>query len=232
MVGSILMIGAGGLGCAALLALLDSPKSSALDQIVLVDPDQTELSNLHRQILYCMDDLDSAKAERAAGFMRNRRQDLHIQPVVKRLEGVEEIMALAVGCDLILDGSDNFTTRFQANDAAIALGTPLVHGAAIGYTGQLMTIFPGRSSCLRCLFHGPPTTENGSSCRSEGVLGPLVGEIGWLMAIEAVKILWQEGTPLSNQLLTIDANTGRRRNVSVRRRIDCLGCADVGKTIK
>jgi molybdopterin/thiamine biosynthesis adenylyltransferase len=225
---TILLIGAGGLGCAVAMALLTSPRELALEKIIVVDPDQVELSNLHRQLLYTMDDLSSAKAEKAAEYMGRERPEFKIQPIVQHLGGVEEIVTQAEGCGLIIDGSDNYATRFSANDAALKLGIPLIHGAAIGYKGQLMTVVPGRSACLRCLFYGPPATQE-ASCRSEGVIGPLVGEVGWLMAIEVVKILWGDGAPLTDRLLTIDANSQRRHTLPFNRRAGCTGC---GETIK
>ena len=208
------------------MALLTSPKEAALGKVVIVDHDQTELSNLHRQIIYTMDDIGKAKATQSAKFMRSLRPDLEIKPVKKKLQTVQDITDQAKGAALIIDGSDNFTTRFQANDAALQLGIPLIHGAAIGFNGQLMTVIPGYSACLRCIFYGPPTGQE-ASCRSDGVLGPLVGEVGWLMAIEVIKILFLEGAPLSNQLLTIDANRQRRRTVPLKRRVDCSGCGDI-----
>ncbi|MBF0192985.1 MAG: HesA/MoeB/ThiF family protein [Magnetococcales bacterium] len=222
----ILLIGAGGLGSSVIMALIANPKGAPLGEIVIVDPDQTELSNLHRQIIYTMDDIGLSKAERTAKYVSLQRPDLKITPIVKRLQSVEEITAQAQDAALIIDGSDNFITRFDANDASLQLGIPLVHGAAIGFRGQLMTVIPGVSACLRCIFYGPPAGQE-ANCRSEGVLGPLVGEVGWLMAIEAIKILFEEGTPISNQLLTIDANRQRRRTTPLKRRYECSGCGNI-----
>jgi molybdopterin-synthase adenylyltransferase len=223
---TILLIGAGGLGSSVAMALLKSPKGTALGKIVIVDPDQTELSNLHRQIVYTMDDIGLDKSVQTAKFMEEKRPDLKLESVVKRLQTVHEIIAQAQGAALIIDGSDNFITRFEANDAALQMGIPLIHGAAIGYRGQLMTVIPGYSACLRCIFYGPPAGQE-ASCRSDGVLGPLVGEVGWLMAIEAIKILFCHGNPLNNQLLTIDAHRQRRRTIPLKRRVECSGCGDI-----
>ncbi len=221
------MIGAGGLGCATVLALLAQPKISGLDRIILVDPDQVELSNLHRQVLFTMEDLGADKVQCVAQQVEKSRADWQVVPVVRRLQGVGDIVAMADGCELIVDGSDNVTTRFEANDAALQRSIPLVHGAAIGFRGQLMTLLPGQSACLRCLFYGPPATE-GASCRSDGVLGPLVGEVGWLMAMEVVKILTQQGAPLLNRLLTIDGQKQRRHTVPLQKRAGCTGCGNLG----
>lgn len=217
------------MGCAVSMALLDSPRIAAgggkLAKIILVDPDCSELSNLHRQIIFTQEGLGLAKAMQAAEFIQRYRSDIEVQPVVARLESVDEIISLAQGSALIVDGSDNFTTRFHANDASLSLGTPLVHGAAIGFSGQLMTVFPGRSACLRCIFHSPPTAGL-ASCRSEGVLGPLVGEVGWLMAMEVIKIIHGEGSSYKDRLLTIDAVKQRRHQLTLCRRAGCSGCGD------
>ncbi|MBF0382682.1 MAG: HesA/MoeB/ThiF family protein [Magnetococcales bacterium] len=223
MPNKILLIGAGGLGSSVIMALQASPKGSALGKVVIVDPDQTELSNLHRQIIYTMDDIGKPKAVQGANYIGSNRSDLKIKGVVKRLQSVAEIKKQAKNCSIILDGSDNFTTRFHANDAALEMGIPMIHGAAIGHRGQIMTVIPGHSACLRCIFYSPPKGQE-ASCRSDGVLGPLVGEIGWLMAIEAIKLLSSQGASLGNKLLTVDANRQRRRTVPLQRRADCQGC--------
>ncbi|MBF0627217.1 MAG: HesA/MoeB/ThiF family protein [Magnetococcales bacterium] len=210
---AILLIGAGGLGCAVALALVQALPAGC--RLTLADPDRIALSNLHRQILYHTHDLGQLKVTQAALRLSENRADLTITPLVTRLDTPETIGALARQHTVTLDGSDNFTTRFAANDAAIRFGFPLIHGAASGFAGQLMTIDPGRSACLRCLFTAPPTVE-GTTCQNEGVIGPLVGEVGWLMALETVKLLTQTGQPLWNRLLTLNALTGKRRAVLLR----------------
>ncbi|MBF0448406.1 MAG: HesA/MoeB/ThiF family protein [Magnetococcales bacterium] len=219
----ILMIGAGGLGCAVALALADKPKESRSLQITWADPDRVALSNLHRQVLYTQADLNLEKSVCGAEWLASQTSTICVKPVVRRLECVEEIATLAQTCELIVDGSDNYATRFQANDAAVQLKIPLIHGAVIAAQGQLMTILPGQSACLRCLFYAPPELGE-TSCRSEGVIGPLVGEIGQLMALEVIKIVNRIGMPLTDRLLTIDYNRQRRREISLQKRDDCLGC--------
>ncbi|MBF0271242.1 MAG: HesA/MoeB/ThiF family protein [Magnetococcales bacterium] len=207
----VLLIGAGGLGCAAALALA----GAGVRRITLADPDTVALSNLHRQILYHTADAGAKKVDQATRRLAETTPGLSVAGVCVRLDTPEAIGQAARGHAVTLDASDNFTTRFAANDAAIRFGFPLVHGAATGFAGQLMTIDPGRSACLRCLFTAPPAAE-GPTCQNEGVLGPLVGEVGWLMALEAVKLLEQIGQPLWNRLLTIHALTGKRRAVPLR----------------
>ncbi|MBF0448451.1 MAG: HesA/MoeB/ThiF family protein [Magnetococcales bacterium] len=227
----ILMIGAGGLGCAVALALADKPIKSRPLKITWADPDRVALSNLHRQVLFTQADLNLEKSVRAAEWLANQNTTICVKPVVRRLESVEEIATLAQGCELIVDGSDNYATRFQANDAAVQLKTPLIHGAVIATQGQLMTILPGQSACLRCLFYESPDLGE-ASCRSEGVIGPLVGEIGQLMALEVNKIVNCVGKPLTDRLLTVDYSRQRRREISLQKRNDCLGCQSSLSKIK
>lgn len=213
----VLLIGAGGLGSAVALGLSLAP----ISRLGIADPDTIALSNLHRQILYQNDDIGSDKVTRLGKQLVKLSPDLQIDLYPQRLDTQELIATHAQGYAVIVDGSDNFTTRFAANDAAIQGGFPLVHGAATGFMGQLMTIAPGHSACLRCLFTAPPTLT-GPTCQNEGVLGSLVGEVGWLMAMEAVKLLKGNGHPLWNQLLTINALTGKRRTLTLRPNPECL----------
>ncbi|MEO5333986.1 MAG: HesA/MoeB/ThiF family protein [Magnetococcus sp. YQC-5] len=212
----VLLIGAGGLGCAVALALT----LGTLSRLGVVDSDQVSLSNLHRQILYRVDDIGRDKVTQVAESMRALSPQMEVNCHVRRLDSVEAIAELARGYAVIIDASDNFTTRFAANDAAIQTGITLVHGAAIGFRGQLMTIVPGSDACLRCLFGAPPV-EEGPTCQNQGVFGPLVGEVGWLMALEAIKLI-RGGHPLRNRMLTLDALSGKRRIVPVPPNPQCI----------
>ncbi|MBF0284455.1 MAG: HesA/MoeB/ThiF family protein [Magnetococcales bacterium] len=222
--GSAFLIGAGGLGVAAAEALA----LGGVARLTAADPDEVALSNLHRQACYTLDDVGRPKAERLGAYLASLRSDLVFTPLPLRLKSVEALVAAAAGHDILLDGSDNAATRFAANDAALALGIPLVHGAALGLRGQVMTILPGITACLRCLFESPPEAE-GPVCRDAGVLGPLAGEIGWRMGLEGIKLLRGEGRglPSVGRMTTVDLNRGRRRVVEVGRRPDCL-CQNTG----
>ncbi|MBF0425490.1 MAG: HesA/MoeB/ThiF family protein [Magnetococcales bacterium] len=214
-----LLIGAGGLGVAVALALA----GTSLRRLGVVDPDVVSLSNLQRQVLYRVSDLDQPKVACVVRHLRSRRPELEVVAHRARLEDAVAIAALARDYDLIVDGSDNFPTRFAANDAALLGGKVLVHGAATGFRGQVMSIVPKRSACLRCLFGGPPEVA-GPTCRTQGVLGSLVGEMGWLMALEAARWLRGERGVLVDRLLTVDVLAGQRRQVVLRRQEDCPGC--------
>jgi molybdopterin/thiamine biosynthesis adenylyltransferase len=216
--GSVLLLGVGGLGSAVAWALA----GSGIQRLGLVDDDTVSLSNLHRQILYRVSDLDKSKSTQAAQRVRQLAPALQVEIHTERLDQPEAIAERAKGYDLLIDGSDNFRTRFAANDAAVLHRFPLLHGAAIGQRGQLTLIPPGGQPCLRCLFEAPPAQEG--SCRSEGVWGALVGEVGWLMALEAIKWLKGIGEPLIGRLLTIDLESSRRRVVTWQVNPSCPVC--------
>ena len=219
MADGVLLIGVGGLGNAVVMALANM----GIPRLGLVDDDSIALSNLHRQILFQTADIGKSKVTTVRERAKALQEDWHIETYSCRLDTAETIAQLATDYRVVVDGSDNFTTRFAANDAAVSTGFPLVHGATIGTRGQLMTIAPGGHPCLRCLFGGPPTNTE-ATCRNEGVFGPLVGEVGWLMAMEAVKWIHGTGQPLFGQLLTIDALQAKRRTLSLRTNPDCSVC--------
>jgi molybdopterin/thiamine biosynthesis adenylyltransferase len=204
------LLGAGGLGCPAALALAEEK----LDlRLVIVDPDRVERSNLARQILYGEADLGRAKAEAAA-------QRVGAEARIARFEAATAGELLR-DADVLLDGTDDFQTRFLANDEAVRRGIPLVHGAALGWIGQLMTVLPGRTACLRCLFEGPP--QNAPTCAEAGVLAPLCGLVGAAMARAAVAVL--RGEPEGGILHRWEARGGTHRPLSLKRDPACVACA-------
>jgi len=207
---TVVLLGAGGLGCPAALALAEAK----LDlRLVIVDPDAVERSNLARQILYGDADLGLPKAEVAA-----RRAGGEAR--VARFEA-STAEALLRGADVLLDGTDDAATRFVANDEAVRRGIPLVHGAALGWTGQLFTVLPGRTACLRCLFEAPP--GNPPTCALAGVLAPLCGLVGAAMADAALKVL--RGEPDAGVLHRWDARRGTHRPLELKRDPGCAACS-------
>jgi molybdopterin/thiamine biosynthesis adenylyltransferase/molybdopterin converting factor small subunit len=214
------LLGMGGLGCPAALALAEAARALGLPlRLVLVDPDRVERGNLARQILYRDADVGRAKAEVAAERLSAL---IAAEPAVQRFERATAPGLLA-RADVLLDGTDDAATRFFANDAALAAGVPLVHGAALGWRGQILTILPGRTACLRCLFEGPPD-EGAPGCAQAGVLGPLCGVVGAAMAAEALAVLRGEPPRAASTLISWDARTGRERAVAVPRDPDCSAC--------
>jgi molybdopterin/thiamine biosynthesis adenylyltransferase len=204
------ILGVGGLGCPAALALKESGVPLRL---VLIDSDRVERSNLARQILFTGEDVGQPKAEVAARKLGDA------EARVVRFEGSTAADLLS-GCDVLLDGTDNFESRFLANDEAVARGIPLVHGAALGWSGQLLTILPGRSACLRCLFEGPP--KDMPTCAEAGVLAPLCGVVGAAMAKAALAVL--SGTAEAGVLHRWDALRGTHRPLQLQRDPGCAAC--------
>lgn len=215
------ILGVGGLGCPAALALSELQ----LDlRLVLVDPDRVDRSNLPRQILFRGEDVGAFKAEVAARRLRNA------EARVQRFDA-RTAMDLLRDADVLLDGTDDFETRFLANDLAMKHGIPLVHGAALGWTGHLLVVLPCRTGCLRCLFEGPPSPGSVPACAEAGVLSPLCGLVGTTMAGAAVQLLDEKKNiffpgpaPEPGVLYRWDARTGTERPLALRRDPGCAGC--------
>ena len=219
---SVLIVGVGALGCAAAEALADA----GIGRLGLVDPDNVERSNLHRQLLHRTTDLGRPKVESAAEKLAARYGAVALAPVMARLDD-RNADVLFAGHDCVVDATDGVATKFLVNDAAVRRGRPLVHGGIARFLGQLMTILPGRSACYRCLFGAPPDASDVPSCQEAGVLGSLAGTIGLLQAAEAIRYLTGTGTLLTDRLLTYDALTGRWRQVRLRRNPVCTACGAV-----
>jgi adenylyltransferase/sulfurtransferase len=214
---SIAVIGAGGLGCPALLALGPQLAHRGV-AVTIIDDDRVDETNLHRQILHRTCDVGRPKAESAAAALKRRWPMLEVRPLVTRVESANAD-ALLRGYDLVIDGTDSFAAKFLLTDVCIALGVPLVHGGVVGFTGQLMTIMPGHA-CFRCIFEAPPAPGDAPSCQQAGVLGPVCGVIGGAMAREALAILDGRAT-LRGTLLVFDAMAERWRRLTPRPRTGC-----------
>lgn len=195
----ILVIGAGGLGCPVLQYLT----AAGVGIIGIADNDAVDITNLHRQILYNIHDIGHNKATIAATKLSALNPFVQLQPITERVteKNAEELIA---GYDLIIDGSDNFTTRYLVNDTCVKLNKPFVSGAILGFEGQLSVYNYNGGPTYRCLFPEPSAAAN---CAENGVLGILPGIIGAYMANEAVKIICHTGTVLSGKLLVINCLT-------------------------
>ncbi len=217
---SALVIGAGGLGGPSLLVLA----AGGVGRLVLVDDDAVESSNLNRQPLFTERVLGQRKAAAAAARLTALHPGLVVEALDRRFDaaGAE---ALVRSVDVVVDGSDNFATKFLASDAATRCGKTLVHGGVLRTTAQLLTVVPGVSGCLRCLFEAPPPPGQVPSCAEAGIVGALAGHAGALMGAEALRLLQGERGAYAGRLLVFEARSGRSRLVLVRRRTGCPACA-------
>jgi adenylyltransferase/sulfurtransferase len=216
-----LVVGAGGLGCPAALYLA----ACGVGRLTLADPDQVDLTNLQRQILFRTDSVGARKVDAAALALGALNPEVELEPLAARLEG-EALQRLVAGADVVLDCSDNFATRHAVNRACVRHARPLVSGAAIRFDGQI-AVFDLRSPdapCYACLFPEGGETEE-LRCAVMGVFAPLTGTIGAMQALEAVKILSGAGQPASGRLLMLDARNSDWRSVRVSKDPDCRVCA-------
>jgi adenylyltransferase/sulfurtransferase len=194
-------------------------------RIGLIDREAVAASNLHRQILHATDALGHPKSLSAKARLEALNPDIRIEAVQENLDAANAARLLAP-YDVIVDGSDNFPTRYLLNDACVLLGKPLVHGGVVRFQGQLMTILPGISACFRCIFPEPPGADDVPSCSEAGILGAVAGVIGTLMAQEALKCILGIGELLQDRLVVFDGLASRFREVSVRRNLECAVCGD------
>ena len=200
--GTVLVIGAGGLGCPALLYLA----AAGVGRIVIIDPDTVDTSNLQRQVLYTEGDVGQPKAEVAARRLRALNGFIDVAAVTERLRR-DNALALIGACDVVIDGSDNFATRYLVNDACVMADRPFVYGAIQGFEGQLSVFNWQGGPTYRCLFPEPPPAGFAPNCAEAGVLGVLPGIVGTWQAGEAIKVLTGVGEPLSGKLLLWNALT-------------------------
>lgn len=215
----VLIVGAGGLGSAAALYLA----AGGVGRLTLADSDRVELSNLQRQILHGQADVGRAKAESGRDTLRSLNADIEVDALCERLDD-DRLGRLVANSDVVVDGSDNFPTRFAVNRACIAHRTPLVSGAAIRLEGQIAVFHPGvgKSPCYRCLYD--EQGEAAERCEDAGVLGPLVGVIGSLQAVEAMKLLLGLDMEAVGRLTTFEAERGHWRSFRVPRDPRCPAC--------
>ena len=215
---TVLLIGVGGIGCSAASYLA----ASGVGRLVLCDFDTVDATNLGRQILYGPADVGRPKAEVAARRLAAINPDIAIRPIAHRLDDAELRREVAAA-DVVLDGCDNFATRFQVNDACVELSTCLISGAAIRLEGQLAEFGPDYSvsPCYRCLYK--EADESLDNCAGNGVLGPVPGAIGAVMAVEALKFL--AGIESRRGVLRLyDGASGEFRAVGVQKRPGCPAC--------
>jgi sulfur-carrier protein adenylyltransferase/sulfurtransferase len=220
---SVLCVGAGGLGCPALLYLT----AAGVGHIGIVEDDTVSLSNLQRQILYKTDEVGTPKATQAAQHLHALNPEVRIETHGVRLVAANALEILS-GYDIILDGSDNFSTRYLLNDACLLLSKPLVQGAINRFEGQVSVFCGDNNPCYRCLFPEPPASGTIPNCSEAGVLGVLPGIIGSIQANEAIKIILDIGETLKGRFLLFDALSMQFREIKITKQPNCL-CQDKTK---
>ena len=215
----ILIVGVGGLGVPALWALA----RAGARRLTLVDPDPVELSNLARQVIFRNADIGTPKVEAAAQWLADRFPDINVEPHAVALDGSNAARLVAAN-NFVIDATDSPAAKFLINDTCIAARTPFVYGGVVGMTGQAMTVIPGATACIRCVFEAPPDEAEIQSCREAGIVGPVAAAIGEMQAGEAMRALRAQTFLLPGKILTYDASgTSRVRMAEVRPRPGC-GC--------
>ncbi len=215
----VLLLGAGGLGSPAGLYLA----AAGVGTLGIVDMDVVDASNLQRQILHNIDRIGDRKVDSAKKTLTALNPDVNVVTYDTRL-GADNVVNIISDYDLVIDGTDNFPTRYLLNDASVLTGIPVVHGSIFRFEGQVTVFAPGSGPCYRCLLPEPPPPELAPSCAEAGVLGVLPGIIGSIQALEAIKVLLGLGDPLIGRLLAYDALEEAFRTFNVRRDPACATC--------
>jgi len=215
----ILIIGAGGLGSPAILYLA----AAGVGTIGIVDYDTVDMTNLQRQIVHFTGDLNTSKVDSAAEKMRAINPEVRVRTYHVNL-CADTISEIIKDYDFIIDGSDNFPTKFLVNDACVLANIPFSHGGILRFDGQAMTVVPGRSACYRCIFSKPPPLDAVPTCSQAGVLGVIAGILGTIQATEALKYVIGIGELLTDRLLTFNAMNMEFRKVVLKKQENCPVC--------
>ncbi|HMJ35310.1 MAG TPA: molybdopterin-synthase adenylyltransferase MoeB [Baekduia sp.] len=216
----VLLLGAGGLGSPTALYLA----AAGVGTLGIVDDDVVDVSNLQRQVIHTTDSVGTPKVDSAERAIHALNPDVHVRKYETRLDA-SNIVDIIKDYDIVVDGVDNFPTRYLLNDASVRLKIPVVSAAILGFEGQLSVFAPYDGPCYRCLFRQPPPAELAPSCGANGVLGVLPGTMGLLQATEVVKLIIGEGSPLIGRLLIYDALDATTTELKVRRDPECPICS-------
>lgn len=217
----VLLLGAGGLGSPAALYLA----AAGVGTLGIIDMDVVDSSNLQRQILHNVERIGMRKVDSAKATLTAMNPDVNVVTYDTRL-GADNILDILDGYDVIVDGTDNFPTRYLVNDAALIKNIPVVHGSIFRFEGQVTVFSPYVGPCYRCMIPEPPPPELAPSCAEAGVLGVLPGIVGSIQAIETIKLLLALGDPLVGRLLTYDSMDETFRTFNVRRDPACPACGE------
>lgn len=216
--GKVLIVGAGGLGSPAALYLA----AAGTGTIGLIDGDVVDRTNLQRQVIHFTDDLDVPKVESAKNKINRLNPDVRVQ-TYRSLLTPENAFDIISQYDFVIDGTDNFSSKFMINDACVMAGKPFSHGGILRFEGQTMTYVPG-SACYRCIFGSPPPQNAVPSCSQAGVLGSIAGMLGTIQATEALKFLVGKGSLLTNRMLIFDALKMNFMEISINPDKNCKVC--------
>lgn len=216
---SVMVVGAGGLGTPSATYLA----AAGVGRIGLVDQDVIEKSNLHRQVLYTEQDVGKSKVDVARKRLLEVNPNIDVQTHMVRLDS-SNAMEILGPYDVIIDGTDNFPTRYLVNDACVLLGKPNVYASVFRFEGQASVFYAKEGPCYRCLYPRPPPADSVPSCAEGGVLGVLPGIMGSIQAAEAIELILGKGTPLIGRLLFFDALEMRFRELKLRKNPDCELC--------
>ncbi|WHZ14421.1 MAG: Sulfur carrier protein ThiS adenylyltransferase [Nitrospira sp.] len=217
----VLLVGAGGLGSPAALYLA----AAGVGTIGLIDSDVVDLSNLQRQVIHQTPDVGRPKVLSGKEKIQALNPDVNVVMYEERLTA-GNALKIFNDYDVVIDGVDNFPTKFLINDACFFAGKPLVHGGILRFDGRVTTIIPKKSACYRCVFKKPPPEGLVASCQEAGVIGVLAGIIGTIQATEALKLILGIGRPLTDRLLDFDARRTQFREIRIKRNPDCPLCGE------
>src|SRR5512143_1500766 len=218
---SALVVGAGGLGSPALLYLA----AAGIGRIGVIDDERVDISNFNRQVIHRTDSVGKWKADSAAAALRAFRPDLAVDAYPEALTAANAA-ALFRRYDAVLDGSDNFSTKYLCNDAAVVTGRPLVHAGVLRFGGQMLTVVPGAGPCLRCVIPRIPSRKDSPGCAEAGIVGAAAGVVGAWQAMEAIKLLSGSAPSQGGELLTIDTLSNEVSRLSVARDRSCPVCGE------
>jgi molybdopterin-synthase adenylyltransferase len=217
----VLVIGAGGLGAPLLYYLA----AAGVGTLGIVDGDVVDMTNLQRQIIHFTSDIDRTKVQSAGDKIHLLNPDIQVHTRQERVDS-NNILEIMADYDFVVDGTDNFPAKYLINDACVITKKPYSHAGILRFNGQTMTVLPGESACLRCVFPEPPPPDAVPTCSEAGVLGVLAGVLGTLQATEVLKYIIGKGDLLTNRLQTFDALKMEFRNLKIKKRPACPVCGE------